>query len=194
MIFWSQVIKVAIAIFIITDSLGNIPFFISLTEGSSPKERNKIILTAIFTGLFLLAFFVFAGNLIFDLFSLTIEDIQIAGGILLLFISTQVLIQGKVLAEHREEVGVMPLGSPLLVGPGAITTALVMARIYDLSAVTIGVLICFILIWLVLRFSGSIYRIIGRNGALIITRIAAILIAAIAVRFIRVGITAIFGL
>lgn len=194
MVFWTQVIRVAIALFIITDSLGNIPFFITLTEGASPQERKKIIFTAIFTGLFLLGFFVFAGNLIFDLFSLTMEDIQIAGGILLFFISSQVLLHGEFMAEHREEIGVMPLGSPLLVGPGAITTTLVLARIYDLPAVIVGVLLCFILIWLVLRFSGSIYKIIGRNGALIITRIAAIIIAAIAVRFIRVGITAIFGL
>lgn len=194
MIFWGQVIKVAIALYIITDPLGNLPFYMVLTEGVSREERGRIAVTAIITGLILLSFFVFAGNLFFDLFDLTIEDLRIAGGILLLIISVEVLMRGRVMAEHRDEVGVVPLGSPLLVGPGAITTVLVMVRIYQLPAVILGGLICFVFVWLTLHFGEHIYRVIGRNGSLIFTKIAAILIAAIAVRFIRQGITAIFHL
>jgi multiple antibiotic resistance protein len=194
MIFWTQVAKVATALFIITDALGNLPFYMALTEGATPEERRRITSTAILTGLILLAFFVFAGSLVLDLFGLTMNDLQIAGGILLLFISFEVMMRGRVMAEHRDEVGVVPLGSPLLVGPGAITTALVMSRLYPLPAVIAGVLICFFLIWLIFRFSHVIYRFIGRNGSLIITKIAAILIAAIAVRFIRIGIMTLFNL
>jgi multiple antibiotic resistance protein len=191
MLFWTQVAKVAIALFIITDALGNLPFYISLTEGATPEERRKITSSAILTGLFLLAFFVFAGALVLDFFSLTMNDLQIAGGILLFMISIEVLMRGKMISEHRDEVGVVPLGSPLLVGPGAITTVLVMAKIYQLPAVVLGVLICFFFIWLIFHFSGAIYRIIGHNGSLIVTKIASILIAAIAVRFIRIGVQAI---
>jgi len=194
MTFCIQVAKVVIALFIITDSFGNIPFFIGLTEGASPEERRKITLTAIFTGLIMLAFFVFAGTLILDLFNLTLDDLKIGGGVLLLIISVEVLMRGKVVAEHREDVGVVPLGSPLLVGPGAITTILVMTKLYQLPAIVLGVLICFAMIWIVFRFADTIYRFIGRNGALIITKISAILIAAIAVRFIRLGIQSIFKL
>ena len=194
MIFWKEVAKVTIALFIITDALGNLPFYMALTDGTTPEERRRITSTAILTGLVLLGFFVFAGTLVLDFFSLTMNDLQIAGGILLLFISIEVMMRGKVIVEHREDVGVVPLGSPLLVGPGAITTILVMTRLYQLPAVIVGVLICFIMIWLVFRFADTLYRFIGRNGALIITKIAAILIAAIAVRFIRIGILAIFKL
>ncbi|MFH1683462.1 MAG: MarC family protein [Candidatus Margulisiibacteriota bacterium] len=192
MAFLIQVIKVVTALFIITDSIGNLPFYVGLTEGASPAERKKITLTAVFTGLFMLAFFVFAGTLILDLFSLTFDDIKISGGVLLLIISVEILMRGKVVAEHREDVGVVPLGSPLLVGPGAITTVLVMTKLYDLPALVLGVLICFALIWLVFHFADLIFRVIGRNGSLIITKISAIIIAAIAVRFIRIGIQAIF--
>lgn len=192
MVFWTQVARVTTALFIITDALGNLPFYMALTEGASPEEKRKITFTAIFTGLCMLFFFVFAGTLVLDLFNLTMNDLQIAGGILLIVISIEVLLRGKVIAEHREEVGIVPLGSPLLVGPGAITTVLVMTRIYQLWAVVLGVLICFLFIWLIFHFADSIYRLIGRNGSVILTRIAAILIAAIAVRFIRVGIQAIF--
>lgn len=187
MLFWTEVAKVTIALFIITDALGNLPFYMALTEGASAEERRRITLTAILTGMGLLAFFGFAGSLVLDLFTLTMNDLQIAGGILLLIISVEVMMRGKVIVEHREDVGVVPLGSPLLVGPGAITTILVMTRIYQLSAVALGGLICFVMIWLVFHFADALYRFIGRNGALIITKIAAILIAAIAVRFIRLG-------
>lgn len=184
----------ATALFIITDALGNLPFYMALTEGTTPEEKRKITSTAIFTGLGMLFFFVFAGTLVLDLFNLTIYDLQIAGGILLIVISIEVLLRGRVMAEHKEEVGIVPLGSPLLVGPGAITTVLVMTRLYQLSAVALGVLICFFFIFLVFHFADSIFRLIGRNGSIIITRIAAILIAAIAVRFIRIGIQALFKL
>jgi multiple antibiotic resistance protein len=131
--------------------------------------------------------------MVFSLFDLTIEDLKIAGGILLLFIAVEVMLRGRVTFEHKEDVGVVPLGCPLLVGPGAITTLLVVLKLYDLYAVLLGVFICFVFIWLALYFAENIYRFLGRNGALIITKIASILIAAIAVRFIRQGMMAIFG-
>lgn len=190
--FWTQAIRVALALFIITDPLGNLPFYISLTEGSMKSERNKIALTAIITGLLLLAFFVFAGSLFFDLFSLSIDDVTIAGGILLFLISVEILMRGKIIVEHKEDIGVVPLGSPLLVGPGAITTALVMSRLFPLPAFVTGVIICFVFVWLTLFFADRLYQYVGHNGSLIITKIAAILMAAIAVRFIRVGIQTIF--
>jgi len=194
MSFWLDVAKVFTAFFIITDSLGNLPFFIGLTEGTSSKERHQIALTSILTGLCMLAFFALAGNLVLDLFNLTIDDIKIAGGILLLVISIEILMRGKVLAEHPDEIGVVPLGSPLLVGPGAITTVLVMTRIYQLPAIIVGVSLCFFLIWAIFYFSDTIFKYLGRNGTLIITKISAIIISAIAVRFIRDGIQTILGI
>ena len=192
--FVIQVIKVAVALFIITDSIGNLPIFMGLTDGLAKGERRKLFNTALLTGLVLLAAFCFAGALVFSLFDLTIEDLKIAGGVLLFLIAVEVLLRGKVVFEHKEDIGVVPMGCPLMVGPGAITTVLVMLKIYDFYAVLAGTAVCFFIIWLILFFSESIYRFLGRNGALIITKISAILIAAIAVRFIRQGVMAILGL
>jgi len=190
--FFDQFLKVFIAMFIITDSIGNLPFFIGLTDDLSPQERRQIFSTAIITGAALLTLFVFAGSLIFNLFALTLDDMRMAGGILLLLIAIEIMIKGKIQVEHKEDIGVVPLGCPLMVGPGAITSALVMIHLYNFWAVILGIVACFLVIWLVLHFAESIYNFIGRNGALIITKIAAIIIAAIAVQFIRQGIQAVF--
>jgi multiple antibiotic resistance protein len=190
--YWLQVGRVATALFVITDSLGNLPFFIGLTDGTTTAERRRINNEAILTGLILLIFFVLAGNLILDLFGMTMEDLKIGGGLLLFVIAVEILMRGKVVVEKKEDVGVVPLGCPLLVGPGAITTTLMMTRIYDLSAVALGAAICFTLIWLILFFDEKIYQILGRNGAMIITKIAAIIIAAISVNFVITGIRATF--
>jgi multiple antibiotic resistance protein len=190
--YWLQVGRVATALFIITDSLGNLPFFIGMTEGMSTEERRRTNNAAIVTGLLLLAFFVIAGSLILELFGLTLNDLKIAGGLLLFVIAVEILMRGKVVVERKEDVGVVPLGCPLLVGPGAITTTLMMIGLYDLTAVALGAAICFVLIWLVLYFDEKIYQVIGRNGAMIITKIAAIIIASISVNFVITGLRAIF--
>ena len=178
------------ALFLITDILGNLPFFISLTEGMSVKERRNVFNTALITGFALLLVFVFAGALILDLFKLTMNDLRIAGGILLLLISIEVMIRGKIIVEHKEDIGVVPLGSPLLVGPGAITTAMVLLSVYGYLVVISSIVACFIVIWLVLFFADQVHNFLGKNGSLIITKIMAILIAAIAVQFVREGIMA----
>ncbi|MFH1362082.1 MAG: MarC family protein [bacterium] len=193
-IFWQQVLKVFIALFIITDSVGNLPFFMGMTDGLEKKERRSVFFSALLTGLFLLALFGFAGFLIFDIFDLTINDLRIAGGILLFMISIEIMFRGRFSVEHKEDVGVVPLGCPLLVGPGAITTVIMMGRIYEPLAVVVGVLLCFTLIWLILFFAERLFKLLGHNGSLIVTKIFAIIMAGIAVKFVRQGVQAIFGI
>ena len=190
--FFIPFIKSLIALFIITDSPGNLPFFLGLTEGLSLQERRKTFATALLTGFAILLVFLFAGMAILDLFGVTLDDFKIAGGVLLLWISIEIMLRGRINIEHKEDMGVVPMGSPLLVGPGAITTALVLLRLYGYGVVISAILACFALIWLVLYFAEPIHNFLGKNGSLILTKIAAILIAAIAVLFIRQGITAIF--
>lgn len=187
-LFWVPLFKSVVAFLIITDIPGNLPFFIGLTEGETQAERRKTFALSLLTGFFMLLFFVFAGTLVLDLFNVTFNDFRIAGGILLLFVSIELMLRGKVKVEHKEDIGVVPLGSPLLVGPGAITTALVLLRLYGYQVVVSSILITFILIGVVLYYAETIYNFLGRNGSLIITKIAAIIVAAIAVQFIRQGV------
>jgi multiple antibiotic resistance protein len=192
--FFIPFIRSVVALFIITDSPGNLPFFLGLTEGETLQEKRKTFAVAILTGFILLLAFLFAGMAILDLFNVTLNDFKIAGGILLLWIAIEILLRGRLNIEHKEDMGVVPMGCPLLVGPGAITTSLVLLKLYGYAVVISAILVCFALIWLVLHYADAIYKVLGRNGSLILTKIASILIAAIAVQFIRQGIFAIFNL
>ena len=191
-LFLFPFLKSLIALFIITDSPGNVPFFLSLTEGETAAGRRKIFSTAVLTGLLILIAFLFVGKAVLDLFNVTLDDFRIAGGILLLWISVEIMLRGRINIEHKDEVGVVPMGIPLLVGPGAITTALVLLQVYGFWVVGSAILACFALIWLVLFFAETIHGFLGRNGSLILTKVAAILIAAIAVQFVRQGVTGLF--
>lgn len=186
--FVEPFIKSLIALFLITDSLGSIPFFIELTDGFSIQEKRKIYNTSLITGFALLLIFLLAGKFILDIFNLSINDLKIAGGILLFLFSIEVLLRGKMALENKEDIGVVPLGCPLLVGPGAITTAMVLLAMYGQLIVISAIIVCFLLIGLILHFGIYIYNILGRNGSLILTKIMSILIAAIAVQFVREGV------
>jgi multiple antibiotic resistance protein len=191
--FW-PFLKSCVALFIITDSIGNLPFFLGLTEGETQSEQRKTFTTALITGFAILIGFIFLGNALLALFNVTLDDFRIAGGILLFWIAIEIMLRGRVNIEHKEDMGVVPLGSPLLVGPGAITTALVLLQLYGYWVVISAIVACFVAIWLVLFFADYIYGFLGKNGALILTKIASILIAAIAVQFVRQGICSIFHL
>ncbi|MCU0641108.1 MAG: MarC family protein [Candidatus Margulisbacteria bacterium] len=189
--FFYPFLKSVIALFIITDSPGNLPFFLGLTEGESRESRRQIFSTAILTGLILMLVFLFAGLAVLDLFNVTLNDFKIAGGILLLWIAIEIMLRGRLNLERKEDAGVVPLGCPLLVGPGAITTSIVLLQQYGYAVVLSAIAVTFLLIWLVLYFAETIHRVLGHNGSILLTKVAAILIAAIAVQFVRQGIMAI---
>jgi len=191
--FW-PFLKSTVALFIITDSIGNLPFFLGLTEGETQAEQRKTFTTSLITGFVILIGFIFLGNALLALFNVTLDDFRIAGGILLFWIAIEIMLRGRINIEHKEDMGVVPLGSPLLVGPGAITTALVLLQLYGYGIVLSAIVACFAAIWLILFFADHIYGVLGKNGALILTKIASILIAAIAVQFVRQGICSIFHL
>jgi len=185
-----SLIRAVISLFIIVDPLGNIPILISLTENMNKEERKKTFQTATVTGVILLLSFALVGQQIFILFGISMQSFMIAGGILLLLISMKILITGRWEESEvpPESVGIVPIAIPLLVGPGAITTAILNIRIFNVAVTMISVLIVFLIVWITLRFIDPIYRLLGRSGSLIIARVMALLIAAIAVEYILEGI------
>ncbi len=183
--------KAAIALFIIVDPFGDIPIFVGLTEGMAESEKRKVFDTACLVGFILLLVFAFTGLEIFSIFGISIYAFEIAGGILLLIISIRILIQGS---QHEkpdspESLGAVPIAMPLLVGPGAITTAIFNLQAYDLSVTVLSVLIVMSITWVILRFMGRINKFLGKTGSVVISRVMALLIAAIAVQYILSGIT-----
>jgi multiple antibiotic resistance protein len=188
--FILELAKAVITIFIIVDPLGNIPIFISLTKGMAKEDRQKAFRTAIFTGFILLISFALVGQQIFMLFGISLYSFMIAGGILLLIISIRILVRGEWEEDSTtpESIGVVPIGFPLLVGPGAITTTILNLQASGVIVTTIAVLIVFVVVQIILRLIDPIYRFLGSSGSLVISRLMALLIAAIAIQYILDGV------
>ena len=189
--FISELIKAAIALFIIVDPLGNIPIFVGLTENMAINQRKKVFNVATLVAFVLLLVFAFTGNEILTIFGISIESFEVAGGILLLIIAIRILISGSMHehAETPESVGAVPIAIPLLVGPGAITTTIFNLQVYNTAVTIAAVIIVLSITWVILRFIGRIYRFLGKTGSVVIARVMALMIAAIAVQYILTGIT-----
>lgn len=189
--FLSALVPATVALFIIVDPFGNIPIFISLTEKVEPARRNKVFNLATLVGFVLLLFFAFLGQEVLAIFGLSIHAFGIAGGILLLIISVRILVTGSMheASDSPESLGAVPIAMPLLVGPGAITTTIFNLQSYGIAVSIAAVLIVLSVTWVILRFINRIYRVLGKTGALVIARVMALFIAAIAIQYILNGAT-----
>lgn len=182
---------VVMVLFIIVDPLGNIPIFMSLTERMSKEKKIKTFNTAIITGIVLLLVFAFVGREIFSIFGVSIFSFEVAGGILLLIIAIRLLITGKIIdmTESPESIGAVPIAMPLLVGPGAITTVIFNLQQYGIGITSLGIVITLLITWIILRSANKVYHFLGQSGSLVIARVNALFIAAIAIQYIIVGLT-----
>ena len=188
--------KAVIVLFIVVDPFGNIPIFMSLTEKMTESQKRKVFNTATLVGFILLLVFAFTGQEIFRIFGISIYSFEIAGGILLLIMAIRILISGglRESVDSPESLGAVPIAMPLLVGPGAITTTIFNFQMYDIVVTVLSVLIVLLLTWVILRFMNSFYRFLGKTGALVIARVMAMLIAAIAVQYILNGLGSFLGM
>jgi multiple antibiotic resistance protein len=191
------------SIFAIVDPVGAVPFFSALTEGYSPADKRGVIQKACFVALVALLLFGLVGQWIFLAFSLTVPAFQIAGGLLLFSVGFDMLRGERprtktTESEHaealeRQAVGVVPLGIPLLAGPGAISTVMVYMSHETSSGVDklfvfAGILVSILASYAALSYADRIFRRIGRTGTLAISRILGLLLAAIAVQFVINGV------
>ena len=187
----SDLAKAAIALFIIVDPLGNIPIFVGLTGNMAETQKKKVYNLAALVGTILLLVFAFTGQQILNIFGLSIYSFGVAGGILLLIIAIRILISetSHENNESPESLGAVPIAMPLLVGPGAITTTIFNLQSYGTITAILAVVIVLSITWIILRFMNKIYKFLGKTGSLVIGRVMALLIAAIAVQYILTGIT-----
>jgi len=195
-----------VAIFAIVNPIGAMTFFVVLTRAYPKTMKTRVIQKAVLAATIALLVFAFVGNYIFLLFGTSIPAFRIAGGVLLFSIAfammqgersrTQLTPQDRQEALEREAVGVVPLGIPMLAGPGAITTVMVLmaeASAPDLDTLRIGIILASIVAtmavsWIMLAYADRIFRRIGRMGAYAISRIMGLILAAIAVQFIILGV------
>ncbi|MEZ9526786.1 YchE family NAAT transporter [Enterovibrio norvegicus] len=195
-----------IGLFAAVNPLGIMPIFVSLTAHQDPAERNKTAYTASLAVAAILIVSLLAGQLLLDLFSISLDSFRVAGGMLLVSIAFT-MMSGK-LGEvkqnkqeqsesiSREQIGVVPLAMPLLAGPGAISSTIVYSSRYPSSLDTLGLIGTISLfsagIWVLLRLGPSIVKFLGQTGINVITRIMGLILGALGIEFIANGMRALF--
>ncbi len=189
--FLVELLKATVALFVIVDPLGPVPIFANLTKGMNPQEKMRIFRTAAIVGSVLLAVFALVGQELLGLFGITLPSFQIAGGLVLLLLSIEIIFRGervdKLAVASAEETAVFPIAFPLLVGPGAITLTMISLQSNGLVISLVAIVLVMFLSWIVLRLTDRIYKLLGRTGAAVIARLMALFIAAIAIQYVLTG-------
>ncbi len=176
-----------VQLYAILNPISVIPTYLSLMEGVEKPQRRRLLRRATLTVFFLMLIFLLGGSFILGFMKIGVDSVRFGGGILLFVISIDMLggVSRTKTLEEREQMFVVPIASPLLVGPGTITTLIIFSAIYPIHLGVISVIITVLLIYLTLRLSEQITGIIGKNGVRAMGRIMAIIIAATAAEMIH---------
>ena len=192
--FQNDIITSVIALFVVIDPIGNIPLFIAFTKKLEKAEHKTVSKTAIITAAALLLLFGIAGTQILGLFGITIFSFMIAGGTLLFIIAIELLTYGewRFVSKVKEDIGVVPIAFPLLAGPGSITAVIISYQTSGFLITFFSIIIVITITYVILRMVNPIYKILGNRGSMIVSRVFAVIIAAIAVEYIVEGIKNLF--
>lgn len=183
------------ALIVITNPIAAASFFVSLTEGMSKKEMKKTSRKACLTSAWVMIVFAVFGTFIFKIFGITIHAFQIAGGIILFGVAMDIR-KGRrndgATMQKGEDLSIVPLAIPMISGPGAITTCLMLAgeaqNIIFLGVLIICIVISLIIMYIVLTHSSKLTHVLGEGGVRILTRLMGLMLAVIAVQFVLNGI------
>ena len=186
--------------------VGIMPVFVSLTGHMSPEDKNKTAATANIAVAVILITSLLAGQILLDMFSISLDSFRVAGGLLLLSIAFS-MMSGKLGEDKqnkqekseyvsKEQIGVVPLAMPLMAGPGAISSTIVYGARYPGMVETVGIIISIIVFtlcsWLLYRSAPLIVRFLGQTGINVITRIMGLILGALGIEFMANGLKALF--
>jgi len=182
--------EVFITLAVIMDPLGTIPLFLSLTSGRSLAMRKRAAWQAVLVSFGVIVVFALFGRQLLAYLHISLPALQCAGGLLLLLVALELLTgkQDEPTTTTDVNVALVPLGTPLLAGPGAIVATMVFVErvdsVPDVVAVALGVLGIHVALWLTMRYSVGILRLIKESGVTLVTRISGLLLSAIAVQLV----------
>ncbi len=185
------------SIFFLVDPFAALPTFLAITEGADPVRRRRVAGKGALTALIVLGTFAFTGEAIFRLFGITLPAFELAGGIILLLIgldmlqakrsATQEAAGDTVAAAQKEDAGIVPLGVPMLAGPGAITSVMVLVgqvqSHWQMAAILISIALTALICYLVLGHSSLVVRVLGETGIRILVRVMGLLLVALAAQY-----------
>ncbi|HET6428509.1 MAG TPA: MarC family protein [Phycisphaerae bacterium] len=180
-----------VPILIAVDPLGILPIFLGLAEGLDARSRRRAILESVITASVLAVGFVFLGKSLFRLLGVSVDDFFVAGGTLLFLIATLDLVSGRKLAREGGAIGVVPLGTPLIVGPAVLTTTLMLVEIHGIAATLAAVVANVLLAGGLFLCAGALTRVLGQTGIRAGSKVVSLILAAIGVMMIRKGIVGI---
>jgi multiple antibiotic resistance protein len=185
------------SIFFLVDPFATLPTFLAITEGYDSARRKRTARKGALTALIVLSTFAFAGEEIFHLFGITLPAFELAGGIVLLLIgldmlqakrsATQETPSDAQAAAQKEDAGIVPLGVPMLAGPGAITSVMVLVgqanTRWQMAAILISIALTSLICYLVLGHSTIVARVLGDTGIRILVRVMGLLLVALAAQY-----------
>ena len=186
----SSIITASIALFIVMDPFSSVPVFLSLTKKFTPKMRQGAAWVAGAVAVLVLFGFLFIGPALLSVMGIRMESFEIGGGILMLLISISFALGIDYGKSEDTPLEAVIIGVPLLSGPGTMLTTVLLANSVGLANTVIASALSCLASYLIILSSSHIYRVIGKNGLEILSRVAGVLLAAFAVEYIRKG----FGL
>ncbi len=193
---FTLVAEVFITLIVIMDPPGAIPLFLSLTKPMSERTRRRAATQACLVAFGVIVAFALFGQQVLDYLHVSLPALQGAGGLLLLLVALELLTGNEKEPAAGKEVNValVPLGTPLLAGPGAIVATMVFAHRAgggrQIASIGVGVVLVHVVLWLVLRYSSLLLRLLRESGITLVTRISGLLLSAIAVQLVADSIRA----
>ena len=183
-------LSVFVTLMVIMNPPGAVPIFLGLTASLTHKQRDVAARRAALVALGVIAAFAVFGQQILTYLHISLAALQGAGGLLLLLVALQLLVgqESGVNSDAGVNVALVPLGTPILAGPGAIVATMLAVRaangVGGFLAVAVGLVAALLIVWLFLRFAGQVHKLLRDSGTMLVTRIAGLLLSAIAVQMI----------
>lgn len=184
-----------VTLLVIMDPIGNAPVFIALTKDRAPRSRTAAALQAVGAAGLLVGAFALFGHIVLRYLNVSVESLSIAGGLLLLLVALEMLGEDHTQLPADRNIALVPLATPLLAGPGAIATVLVLVQRYPGTsgriAVVSGIAATVVVVGVTLMLAGQLSRLIRPTGVHFLTRVLGLLLSAIAVQLIVDAVTTI---
>jgi len=185
----NDILLVFIPMFFTVDPIGILPIFASLTQGLTSLEKREIIIQSLITATLVAVGFILLGKVIFHFLGITMGDFMVAGGVILFCLAmVDLTSQGKTRRGVVKELGAVPIGTPLVVGPAVLTISLMLVSVHGLTITLIALFLNIAIVGLVFTFSDALIRLLGQAGSRALSKVMMLLLAAIGVMMVRRGI------
>ncbi len=192
--FFKNLLLAFIPVFVAVDAIGTLPIYIALTDTMGRSEKRLVLIESLVTALCLAVGFIFLGKLIFRFLGITVGDFMVAGGAVLFCIAIlDILGPQSERKISQKQLGVVPLGTPLLAGPALLATSLLIIEEYGIFPTLVSVTLNILIAGGIFSLSHLLIRLLGEAGSKALSKITSLFLAAIAVMIVRKGLVFLYS-